>query len=62
LKPGTVARIEALKRKFNGINVIVGVERLDYIKGLPQKFLAFESFLEQYPEYRGKVTGQVCIK
>ena len=54
-KPETVSRIEALKEKFKGLNVIVGVERLDYIKGLTQKLLAFESFLEKYPEYRGKV-------
>jgi len=31
------------------------VERLDYIKGLTQKLLAFEEFLEDNPEFIGKV-------
>lgn len=34
---------------------IVGVDRLDYSKGLPQKFRAFGYFLEKYPEYRRNV-------
>jgi trehalose 6-phosphate synthase len=34
---------------------IVGVDRLDYTKGLPQKFRAFGRFLEKYPHYRNQV-------
>ena len=34
---------------------LIGVDRLDYTKGLPQKFRAFGRFLEKYPEYRRKV-------
>lgn len=34
---------------------IIGVDRLDYTKGLPQKFRAFGRFLEKYPDYRRKV-------
>lgn len=34
---------------------LVGVDRLDYTKGLPQKFRAFGRFLEKYPDYRRKV-------
>jgi trehalose 6-phosphate synthase len=34
---------------------IIGVDRLDYTKGLPQKLTAFGRFLEKYPSYRGKV-------
>lgn len=34
---------------------IVGVDRLDYSKGLPNKFRAFGRFLDKYPEYRGRV-------
>lgn len=33
---------------------LIGVDRLDYTKGLPQKFRAFGRFLERYPEYRNK--------
>lgn len=34
---------------------IVGVDRLDYTKGLPQKFRAFGRFLKKYPQYTRKV-------
>jgi len=34
---------------------MIGVDRLDYTKGLPQKFAAYGRFLERYPHYRGKV-------
>jgi len=34
----------------------VGVERLDYTKGLPERFRALGRFFERYPEYRELVT------
>ena len=34
---------------------LIGIDRLDYTKGLPQKFRAFGRFLEKYPAYRNKV-------
>ena len=34
---------------------MLGVDRLDMIKGIPQKLLAFEEFLEEHPEWRDKV-------
>ena len=54
-KPKIKARIEELERRFGGVKLIVGVDRLDYIKGVPQKMTAFELFLEQHPECIGKV-------
>lgn len=48
-------RIKALEQRFNGVKLIVGVDRLDYIKGVPQKMAALEVFLEQHPEWVGKV-------
>jgi trehalose 6-phosphate synthase len=33
---------------------IIGVDRLDYSKGLPQKFRAFSRFLDIAAEYRGR--------
>ncbi|MEE8320887.1 MAG: alpha,alpha-trehalose-phosphate synthase (UDP-forming) [Gammaproteobacteria bacterium] len=35
--------------------LIIGVERLDYSKGLVQRFRAFERLLERYPDNRGKI-------
>lgn len=54
-KPTVVQRIKQLKEKFKDTKVIVGVDRLDYIKGVPQKMHAFEVFLQENPEWRGKV-------
>ncbi|HZD76704.1 MAG TPA: trehalose-6-phosphate synthase [Acidobacteriaceae bacterium] len=34
----------------------VGVDRLDYTKGIIEKFVAIESFLERHPRYQGKFT------
>jgi len=34
----------------------VGVDRLDYTKGILERFLAVERFLEKYPRYQGQFT------
>jgi trehalose 6-phosphate synthase/phosphatase len=44
-----------LKASLAGKRIIVGVDRLDYIKGIPNKLLGIEHFLETYPEWRGRV-------
>ncbi|CDO74996.1 Glycosyltransferase Family 20 protein [Trametes cinnabarina] len=54
-KDSVKKRIEQLERRFQGCKVIVGVDRLDYIKGVPQKLHALELFLTQHPEWIGKV-------
>ncbi|KAK6204774.1 trehalose-6-phosphate synthase [Scheffersomyces amazonensis] len=54
-KDNVINRIKQLKRKFEDIKIIVGVDRLDYIKGVPQKLHAFEVFLTENPEWIGKV-------
>lgn len=48
-------RVATLRRRFEGVKLIVGVDRLDYIKGVPQKLHAMEVFLEEHPEWIGKV-------
>jgi trehalose 6-phosphate synthase/phosphatase len=35
--------------------LIVGVDRLDYSKGLLRRLLSFDRFLEQHPEWHGRV-------
>ena len=47
------AELEAeMERTFAGKHIIVGVDRLDYTKGIPQKLLAFEELLEKNPQWR----------
>jgi trehalose 6-phosphate synthase len=36
--------------------LILGVDRLDYTKGIPQRLEAFEVFLEKYPAMQGRVS------
>jgi len=36
--------------------LILSVDRLDYSKGLPRRFAAFERFLEMFPDHQGQVT------
>ncbi|XP_044510790.1 alpha,alpha-trehalose-phosphate synthase [UDP-forming] 1-like [Mangifera indica] len=53
--PQVQEHIKELKETFAGRKVMLGVDRLDMIKGIPQKILAFEKFLEENPEWRDKV-------
>ena len=41
---------------LSGRAMIIGVDRLDYSKGLPERMNAFERFLNNFPDWRGKVT------
>lgn len=61
-KPKVQERIAALERKFQGVKLMVGVDRLDYVKGVPQKLHALEVFLSEHPEWIGKlVLVQVAV-
>jgi len=43
-----------LKNNDDETSLILSIDRLDYTKGIPRRLLAFEYFLDKYPEYRGK--------
>ncbi len=36
-------------------SLVLSIDRLDYTKGIPSRLLAFEYFLEKYPQFKGKV-------
>lgn len=55
-QPAVEAQLAAMLADFAGKRILVGVDRLDYIKGVPQKLQAFGLFLQKYPEYRDKVS------
>lgn len=44
-----------LEEAFAGRKIILGVDRMDYTKGIPLKLRSFERFLEKYPKWRSKV-------
>lgn len=53
--PKVTNRIAELRKKFEGVKVVVGIDRLDYIKGMPQKLHSFELFLTENPEWVGRI-------
>jgi trehalose 6-phosphate synthase len=49
-------QVETLRGRFNTEYVVIGIDRLDYTKGVISRLLAFEQFLKDNPEYHGRVT------
>ncbi|HWB80180.1 MAG TPA: trehalose-phosphatase [Nannocystaceae bacterium] len=45
-----------LEGNLAGRRLVLGVDRLDYTKGIPERLLAFGKFLELFPEWRDKVS------
>jgi len=55
-------RIAELARVAQGQKVFIGIDRLDYTKGIPEKLRAFQLFLGENPELVGTVVFvQVCV-
>jgi trehalose 6-phosphate synthase len=51
-----VEMYERMKEEYSRRKLLVGVDRLDYSKGLPQRLRAFRELLAKYPETRGSAT------
>ena len=54
-RPATQQAIKEMRKQIGDKQVILSVERLDYVKGPLEKIYAFQEFLEQYPEFHGKI-------
>ncbi len=55
-EPPATTRAELLARLGVSAEFLgVGVERVDYTKGLPERFRALQRFFERCPEYRGRL-------
>ncbi len=50
------ARAESIKRDLSGGRIVLGVDRLDYTKGIPERLAAFRHLLELHPDLHRKVT------
>jgi trehalose 6-phosphate synthase len=60
--PDTSREIQALREQFSGRALLLGVDRLDYTKGIIERLLAVEQLLERNPELRtGLVFLQVAV-
>lgn len=54
------AAMRELQSKYGTMRILFGRDKLDTIKGIPQKLRAFERFLQTYPEWQGKVRPSSC--
>lgn len=45
-----------LHENYEHRQLVLGIDRLDYTKGIPERFLAFERALEKYPDLRQKIS------
>jgi len=48
--------VRNLRGSLRDRQLAIGVDRLDYSKGLPERFLGFERYLERHPDQRGTLT------
>ena len=58
-RSGTAEVAEAawyLHENYQHRQLMLGIDRLDYTKGIPERFLAFERALEKYPDLRQKIS------
>jgi trehalose 6-phosphate synthase/phosphatase len=46
---------EQHRRRFEGLKILLAVDRLDYTKGLPHRLRTFRRLLQRAPRLRGKV-------
>ncbi|HYI75589.1 MAG TPA: bifunctional alpha,alpha-trehalose-phosphate synthase (UDP-forming)/trehalose-phosphatase, partial [Gaiellaceae bacterium] len=58
--PETARLLADLDQQYGGRQLILGVERLDYTKGIPQKLQAYERFLERDPS-RARTTTMIQV-
>jgi trehalose 6-phosphate synthase len=54
--PAVVSRKESLERSLSAAQLILGVDRLDYTKGILEKLSAYRLLLKRYSEFRERVT------
>ena len=55
VEPGVERCLRGLRKQFGGKRVLVGVDRLDYTKGILERLRAIELVLERRPDLRGSV-------
>jgi trehalose 6-phosphate synthase len=50
------AELGSVERMLGGRKLILGVDRLDYSKGIPERLESFARLLQKYPEWRNQVS------
>jgi trehalose 6-phosphate synthase len=55
-RSATSRSIRDMTGDFQRRKLVIGVDRLDYSKGLLERFEAYQRFLEEFPQYQGAVS------
>jgi alpha,alpha-trehalose-phosphate synthase [UDP-forming]/trehalose-phosphatase len=55
-QPTEPSELGSFDPMLRGRKLILGVDRLDYSKGIPERLEAFARLLERFPQWRGKVS------
>jgi len=55
-RPEVASRVARLRSDLNENILVLGLDRLDYTKGIPERLKAFRILLRRYPDLRGKIT------
>lgn len=55
-EPAVTIKAAEIQRSITGEQIVLGVDRLDYTKGIPERLLAFRNLLQRYPELQGRIT------
>jgi len=59
--PEVAAEAASFAELLGTPTLVMGLDRLDYTKGIPERFLAFEHFLERHTELHRKVSLYQCV-
>ncbi|MGA9814324.1 MAG: trehalose-6-phosphate synthase [Terriglobales bacterium] len=55
-RPETAAHAADLRKRMADEMLVLGVDRLDYTKGIPERLKSFRLLLRRFPEMRGHIT------
>ncbi|MCP3058384.1 bifunctional alpha,alpha-trehalose-phosphate synthase (UDP-forming)/trehalose-phosphatase [Myxococcus sp. K38C18041901] len=54
-EPSVLEEVASLRRTAEGQRILLGIDRLDYTKGIPRRLLAVQRLLEREPAWRGRL-------
>lgn len=55
VKPEVEERLRSIRALYPERQIVIGLDRLDYTKGIPERLRAFANLLERFPEVRGRI-------
>jgi trehalose 6-phosphate synthase len=54
--PGVTERVREIRSQAPEMEIALGIDRLDYTKGIPERLRALRAFFRTYPQFRRKIT------